>query len=717
MDPGNNTSKVELNSENQNGDCMAAMTTLLDQWEAEKEKGKSAADTFADSVELLCAARTLTAWKELASATTESQRADEDNHNDGKQQNGTTEDTHSDTASSPHTYQSHSSAVASDSHSNPNSVSPHHPHEPACNETTSDCPVTEYKVEDYESSEPDQEKQNYIESTIKEEEVEQTFRPSRNPYIGQAISIKTDHDPLIFEGAKFSSFVDFSRAFEEWKQLYYHPFRVASSETLRQPDGSVYETFKYRYIVYHCAHYGNPRMRGNGKRPNQNYLPCGCKAMMRLNYNYHDNALRVTLLKERHDGHELSAEGFARVSAKVRKLSPNDSVGEASPGSSSVSSFTVKSQDSPNMTECSSSSQQPTPFLSPKFSPKCSLNTSTTVTETHASKDHVSQLNQLCQTMAQHDPSQMPQLSQNFKPTNSGSYQTQHISTNDSAFNMINSANNKQHEILAALMLNATQQQQQASRSISTDSPFSAPNRSNQPNIEPVTPKVVTNPPIISGFRSQATPNSMSSNSLMQQNSQLVSLLQGLLNGANVGNNVPSNTNVTNNALLGSLMGTSYSPAVTALDSPQQLSHISNNFACNSSHMSNNRQFLPGNQQSSQMAALSQAQLLQSIFNKIKGSSQPSVRQSLPREPESFSLNKPMTVQTSQRPEIKAETADVASKDTELYALLNIMKEAEFLIQCLRELLFRTKDVPAFIRRLREFVETCTNEAFLQSYM
>lgn len=186
------------------------------------------------------------------------------------------------------------------------------------------------------------------------------------------------------------------------------------------------------------------------------------------------------------------------------------------------------------MTECSSSSQHPTPFLSPKFSPRCTLNTSTTVTETPASKEHVSQLNHLCQTMAQHDPSQMHQISQNIKPTNSSSYQTQHISSNDSAFNVINSVNNKQHEILAALMLNATQQQQQAGRSISTDSLFSAPNRSNQPNIEPVAPKVVTNPPIISGFRSQATPNSVSSSSLMQQNSQLVSLLQVNLPNGNL---------------------------------------------------------------------------------------------------------------------------------------------------------------------------------------
>jgi hypothetical protein len=82
----------------------------------------------------------------------------------------------------------------------------------------------------------------------------------------------------IYTGARFTSFAEFDEAFDEWKRKCFHPFRVrflhfcrkiaiclqvASSETLRLPDGSTNDSFKYRYIVYHCAHYGNPRMRGN----------------------------------------------------------------------------------------------------------------------------------------------------------------------------------------------------------------------------------------------------------------------------------------------------------------------------------------------------------------------------------------------------------------------------------------------------------------------
>ncbi len=63
-------------------------------------------------------------------------------------------------------------------------------------------------------------------------------------------------------GAKFFTFQEFESAFEQWKCDNFHPFRVARSETLRMPDGSANEIFKYRYIVYHCAHYGAPRMRG-----------------------------------------------------------------------------------------------------------------------------------------------------------------------------------------------------------------------------------------------------------------------------------------------------------------------------------------------------------------------------------------------------------------------------------------------------------------------
>ncbi|KAK6035532.1 hypothetical protein COOONC_26963 [Cooperia oncophora] len=68
--------------------------------------------------------------------------------------------------------------------------------------------------------------------------------------------------PQITHDARFSSYAEFEDAFEAWKKKCLHPFRVASSETLREPDGTVNHRFKYRYVVFHCAHYGEPRMRG-----------------------------------------------------------------------------------------------------------------------------------------------------------------------------------------------------------------------------------------------------------------------------------------------------------------------------------------------------------------------------------------------------------------------------------------------------------------------
>ncbi|MCP9258431.1 hypothetical protein DINM_001331 [Dirofilaria immitis] len=65
----------------------------------------------------------------------------------------------------------------------------------------------------------------------------------------------------IFEGATFRSFDEFEKYFEAYKIVGNNPYRVASSEVLRDGEGKVIERFKYKYIVYHCAHYGNPRKR------------------------------------------------------------------------------------------------------------------------------------------------------------------------------------------------------------------------------------------------------------------------------------------------------------------------------------------------------------------------------------------------------------------------------------------------------------------------
>ncbi|KJH46478.1 hypothetical protein DICVIV_07473 [Dictyocaulus viviparus] len=141
------------------------------------------------------------------------------------------------------------------------------------------------------------------------------------------VSVQDNEQPLISHDARFSSYAEFDEAFEAWKKKCLHPFRVASSETLREPDGTVNHRFKYRYVVFHCAHYGEPRMRGIGKRPNQHYLPSGCRAMLRLNYSFSEQLLKITTLHDEHLNHEISAEMFRKVSAKLKR----SSVGAPSP--------------------------------------------------------------------------------------------------------------------------------------------------------------------------------------------------------------------------------------------------------------------------------------------------------------------------------------------------------------------------------------------------
>ncbi|GMT06554.1 hypothetical protein PENTCL1PPCAC_28728, partial [Pristionchus entomophagus] len=121
----------------------------------------------------------------------------------------------------------------------------------------------------------------------------------------------SNNDSSMYLNAKFSSFEELRVAMEDWMQLNYQPFRIASSETLKHCE-QMNETFGYRYLVYHCAFYGNPRKRGKGKRPNQNYLPCGCTSTIRVNYAHTENCLKITTFKIDHN-HGLSAARFGKM--------------------------------------------------------------------------------------------------------------------------------------------------------------------------------------------------------------------------------------------------------------------------------------------------------------------------------------------------------------------------------------------------------------------
>ncbi|MCP9258422.1 hypothetical protein DINM_001466 [Dirofilaria immitis] len=119
----------------------------------------------------------------------------------------------------------------------------------------------------------------------------------------------------IYDGATFQSFDEFGKYFEAYKIVGNYPYRVASSEVLRDGEGKVIERFKYKYIVFHCAHYGNPRKRGGGKRPNQSYLPLGCRARFRLNADTTNGCLRISSFHDDHVNHENNEEDYLQKQA------------------------------------------------------------------------------------------------------------------------------------------------------------------------------------------------------------------------------------------------------------------------------------------------------------------------------------------------------------------------------------------------------------------
>uniref|UniRef100_A0AAF5RUX9 ZSWIM3 N-terminal domain-containing protein n=1 Tax=Wuchereria bancrofti TaxID=6293 RepID=A0AAF5RUX9_WUCBA len=123
----------------------------------------------------------------------------------------------------------------------------------------------------------------------------------------------------IHDGATFQSFDEFHECFDAYKIVWSYPYRVASSELLRDGEGQVINRFKYKYIVFHCVHYGIPRKRGRGERINQNYLSLGCTARFRLNADTTNGCLRISSFHEKHTNHECTEEDYLRIISKKRR--------------------------------------------------------------------------------------------------------------------------------------------------------------------------------------------------------------------------------------------------------------------------------------------------------------------------------------------------------------------------------------------------------------
>lgn len=79
-------------------------------------------------------------------------------------------------------------------------------------------------------------------------------------------------------GDTFASYSEFREKFDSWCMRHGFPMKVGGSEKIANSTPA----HPYSSLRYVCKHYDKPRIRGDAKRPVQQYLATGCEAVLRL---------------------------------------------------------------------------------------------------------------------------------------------------------------------------------------------------------------------------------------------------------------------------------------------------------------------------------------------------------------------------------------------------------------------------------------------------
>ena len=128
----------------------------------------------------------------------------------------------------------------------------------------------------------------------------------------------------IKSGDTFSSFDEFRKRFEYWCQAKCFPMKIGGSEKLANSTPA----FPYKMVRYLCKHAGKPRVRGQAKRPVQQYLATGCEAVVRIHLDSTGQKYVVTKVSTEHN-HMISSDTLGMY-ASNRTLS-NEEIDEIKP--------------------------------------------------------------------------------------------------------------------------------------------------------------------------------------------------------------------------------------------------------------------------------------------------------------------------------------------------------------------------------------------------
>ncbi|XP_041030544.1 uncharacterized protein LOC121269736 isoform X1 [Carcharodon carcharias] len=130
-----------------------------------------------------------------------------------------------------------------------------------------------------------------------------------------------------FTTLEFESYEDFSSKLETFQQVTGSLYQKVSTHTLKRENKrrriQVPSRFKYASVKLHCVHYGQPRIRSTGVRPNQRYLAMGCKAFITVKFVGSKNRLCVTAYHLVHTGHVLDPQRL-HFYARRRQLNQDE---------------------------------------------------------------------------------------------------------------------------------------------------------------------------------------------------------------------------------------------------------------------------------------------------------------------------------------------------------------------------------------------------------
>ena len=126
----------------------------------------------------------------------------------------------------------------------------------------------------------------------------------------------SDEPVSLSEGQVFESYKEFKSKFDNWCIQNNHPVKTDSSK--KTEDKSIsHSDFPFQQIRFTCKHAGKPRIRSQGKRPLQAYLPCECPMFLRLKLDQNKMQYKITKLEANHN-HTTSVGEFKHYSTSRR---------------------------------------------------------------------------------------------------------------------------------------------------------------------------------------------------------------------------------------------------------------------------------------------------------------------------------------------------------------------------------------------------------------